>query len=256
MGKDGFSPKLESMVKTLLPYTDMKLGQIIKIWAIDALTGNENCLQVQVAGMAVDTRLGDLPIFQFLKSDFALFGHDRKTPFVPVAGTLAGAGITAQHLPTTDLCAFGLGIGLGRDYSFRNVNGSHECAYVVMINRYEVYSPPADWRPDLKGLVNHVVKIDAIKVRLKGKGRRRAKGLLRQLIVRTGKVTYRLSAVGSSGIRTLSQVGYSWVCFGELIVAEVGRPMLFKITGGGAYLDGTTLETMIVESISPDPDKE
>lgn len=228
-------------------YSDMQLGEILKITAMDAGWGNPKTFLIQIVGF-VEGNYKRSPIFRFLDDAFNFFGNDKTTPITMRRGDLAGAGIAGMLVPHTMFNMTSLGeIKLGRDYSFEYVGGREEFIYAAKIVRIDCISRPASWREPKTAVARYVKKVARLCLRLAQEKKAQDEKLKRPLIVRTANSTYRLSAAEEEGIRTLTNVGRSIIYEqARLVSAQIGDILEVNVKADGKWV---TLKSSLIQSI-------
>lgn len=250
MPHPNLSPQLNALVDDQIPYTSMKVGEILKIHALDAETGKPRTFRIQVVEFHTEEGGQHYPIFQFLRSRFHFFGKDRRTPTRIRAGSLAGAGISATHVPEFVLSMVGLGgIGLGRDYSFEYVGGTQNFAYAAGIAQIERLPCPDGWEVPSKRLSAYLKSVERIRKQEQERNALREKRLERALVIRTQNSVYYLSEVDDDGVRTFKREGDEEAKPARLIGVYVGGTLEVDILE-----EGQTMHSSRVVSIEPDPD--
>lgn len=230
MGHPNLSDRLNSICESQLMYKDMRLGEILQISALDAASHTPGVFSVQVVHLKTHADGHISAVYRFLDEDFSFFGDDRQTPAKPRKGELAGAGISAIHIPqfVFNMLGFG-GIGLGRDYAFEFVGGRGEFMYAARIKDILRLPPPFRWREPKTAVARWSRKTDRIKAEADKRRAQHQTMLRRALVVKTANSTYHLTAVDDEGVRELRKEGENAAYKAKLHGANVGGCMIADI---------------------------
>lgn len=259
MGHPNLSPGLNALVENQARYADLKVGDTLEIFAQDAETHDVGSFRVQVVGFEPLTEdakrkgLPAAPIFRFMGGDrpFHLYGTDRQTPVCLKKGTLAGAGISATHVPEFRLFMVGFGgIGAGRDYSFEYVGAKNEWAFAADIRDIVHHQSPREFRAPVKAVAAFLKRVERIRQETKRREELSAERLKRPLVIRTANSTYRLTG-DDEGVRVMTKDGDT-ACFkAKLYGACKGGQMNLDVLMNGEWRQ---MLSSIIVSIEPDPD--
>ncbi|MFA6160675.1 MAG: hypothetical protein WC766_00690 [Patescibacteria group bacterium] len=234
MSHPHLSKALNQVVEYTMPYSDMQLGEILKITATDVVFKTQKTLTVQIIGFD-SSEEKRLPVFRFIDCKVNLAGNDKSTPIRPHKGTIAGAGIACTHLPQMVWNMVGLGsIDIGRDYSFEYLDGREEFVYVCHIIRVERLPRPEKWREAKTVAQRYIRKVAHLRATLEKKRKAFDKRLLQAVEIKTANSVYRFDAAGQDGLRKMAKVG-TGVLYTEvrIISANVGGSLVADVQING-----------------------
>jgi hypothetical protein len=243
-----------AIIDRFISFKSMQAGYILRFTARDARSRLKRKFLVQVLSPVMDTKIGESPIVRFFKSDFALYGNDRRTPVLLKDDTLiANISLSAVHIPNFVYLAHATeGVFCDRDLSFENFGGKREHAYATEISLVEVFAPQNIKISALKKAADAFVR--KVKNRIEDESERivRRDKILRgelELRAKSGIVTFR--AEDKNGNRMY--VGPR----GEFMVIRLigikNRMALYEIRSGPHK---GKIDHVEYFSIHPDPEKE
>lgn len=155
-GRKNLSPEiLRILDNERLSYQEMQPGQIITVYAEDALTKKESPFSLTVLStLSSKEKAEENIIFQYVEGDFNFYKGDNLQKNLKIKpGSLLGGGVSANFLPKPNLTmVYTGGIEVGaRDHSFENINGENQFAIAHRITKIEVHRVnPGFQAPDLK----------------------------------------------------------------------------------------------------------
>ncbi|MFA6100319.1 MAG: hypothetical protein WC750_05650 [Patescibacteria group bacterium] len=248
MGHPHLTEHADAVPVAKVSYSDMQLGEILKLTALDAGNRGLKTFRIQIVGF-VEEKHGLSPVFRLLGDDFNFFGNDKTTPTRMRKGSLAGAGAAGTLIPQTVFInmVFWGEINLGRDCSFEYVDGREEFVYAAKISCIERWPRPASWREPKTAVARYVRKVARLCKQLANKEKAHGEKLKKPLIIRTANSVYRLSAAEEEGIRTLTNVGKSIVYDkARLTSAQVGGLLVIDVRADDKWI---TLKSSVIQSI-------
>lgn len=155
-GRKNLSPEiLRVLDSSRLSYQEMQPGQIITIYAEDALTKKESSFSLTVlSALSPKEKAEENIIFQFAEGDFNFYRGDNLQKTLKIKpGSLLKGGISANFIPKPNLTmVYTGGIEVGaRDHSFENINGKDQFAITHRITKIEIHKAEPNFKaPDLK----------------------------------------------------------------------------------------------------------
>jgi len=154
-GRKNLSPEiLRILDSNRLSYQEMQPGQIITVYAEDALTKKESSFSLIVLSTLSP---GEDPeeniVFQYAEGDFNFYKGDNLQKTLKIKpGSLLGGGVSANFIPKPNLTMIytgGIEVG-ARGHSFENINGEDQFAIAHKITKIEVQKANPNFRtPDL-----------------------------------------------------------------------------------------------------------
>jgi hypothetical protein len=162
MPHPNLSPNLNRMADA--EQADPKLGEILRITALDAKTKQRNVFCLQVTGWE-EQENERVPIYEFLKNSepFYFYDSDRKTPILVREGSLAKSGVSATHIPSFVLFMIGLGgLCIGRDFSFEYINGEKRFVFAHLIEHIETLPCPEGWTPPVRRIADYLEAVECL----------------------------------------------------------------------------------------------
>jgi len=165
-GRKNLSPEiLRILDNSRLGYQEMQAGQIITIYAEDALTKKESSFSLIVLStLSPKEDSEENIIFQYAEGDFNFYRGDNLQKTLKIKpGSLLGGGVSANFIPKPNLTmVYTGGIEVGaRDHSFENINGEDDFAIAHRITKIEVQKAEPNFKtPDLR---EYLRKIELIK---------------------------------------------------------------------------------------------
>jgi len=155
-GRKNLSPEiLRILDNSRLSYQEMQPGQIITVYAEDALTKKESSFSLTVlSNLNLEEEVEKNVIFQYAEGDFNFYKGDNLQKTLKIKpGSLLGGGVSANFIPKPNLTmVYTGGIEVGaRDHSFENINGEDQFAITHRITKIEVHEAEPNFKaPDLK----------------------------------------------------------------------------------------------------------